>query len=176
MDALNQRPVELEDVGPGANQQLQPRVARSGIVDGYTRPPGAQGSQMDVERVVARKQLVLGQLDHDLTQIAGKHCGDLVREQGTSADIEGEKAPRRTAGHGQGHLDRLGLERGPEPAAVSLGEPKVRRTHRLGVQEAGERLVAGDAAGGQFDDRLEDRSHGVRAAEHLAHLGVLLRA
>ena len=61
----------------------------------------------------------------------------------------------------------------PSPKPAGLGEPHRDRT-RGGGAEAAQRLVAGDPAGGQLDDGLEDRRQGVAAGQHV--LDVTARA
>jgi hypothetical protein len=65
------------------------------------------------------------------------------------------------------------LEHGAEPAALRLREPQMRRA-LPGRGEAGQRLVAGDAAGGDLHDRLEDGDDRRRGRQHGLDLAPLL--
>ena len=141
-----ERAVELEDVGLDADELLQPRVAGAGVVDGDPRAARAQRGELDVERVVGRES------SSSVSSITMS-----LRSSGSTAATSGETSaagltlsvrnvPAGRPGTASATLDRARLERGAEPAAARLREPHVGRADRLGVQEARERLVAGDAA------------------------------
>ena len=163
MCAVDQRAVELEDVGRDADQLLQARVAGAGVVERHPGAAAAQGGELGLQLARGAEQLVLGQLDHDPAQVVRERLADRRRQQRARGDVEREIGALRPARSGQRAGQRQRLQLGPEPDPVGLGEPLVRAAARLDV-EAGERLVAAGAARGELDDRLEDDPDGVRSA------------
>ena len=81
MRAVHQRAVELEDVGGDADDLLQARVARAGVVERDPRAAGAQRGELGLELALGPEQLVLGQLDHDPGEVVGQHGAHRRGEQ-----------------------------------------------------------------------------------------------
>ena len=161
--AVHQRAVDLEDVGRDADQLLQAGVAGAGVVERDAGAARAQLGEARLERLLGREQLVLGELDDHVGEVGGQDVGHGRREQRAGADVEGQERARRAVRDGERGAQRERLELGAEAAAVGLGEPLVGPADGLAV-DAGERLVAADAAGGELEHRLEDHVHRVVAA------------
>ena len=111
-------------------------------------------------------------------EIVGQRGAHLGREQRARADVEREERPLGPAVRAQRRAQRRGLERRPEPGAVRLVEPLVGRAERA-VGHPRQRLVAGDAAGGELQHGLEhrhDRALARRAAPRPRRAGRRPRA
>ena len=173
VDAGDERAVDLDDVRAHADELLEAGVARAGVVERDPRAAGPQRGQRELERAVLVEGLVLGQLDHDPVEVARERVVDLGREQPGGRDVEREERPGGPVGDGERGAHRARLEHGAQPAAVRLREPQVRRAvPRRG--EAGQRLKAGDAAGGDLHHRLEDRDDRRGGRQHRLDLAPLL--
>ena len=172
VDAVHERAVELQDVGRDADDLLQARVAVARVVERDPRAAGAQRVELAVERRLGREQLVLRELDDDPREVLRQHGAHLVRDERARAHVEGEERPLRPAARPQRGAQRGRLERRAEPDAVRLVEPLVGRPERA-VGHPGERLVAGDAARGQLEHRLEERDDRVLARQQRLDLGPL---
>ena len=118
--------VELDDVGLHPHQLLEAGVAGAGVVDRDPRAALAQVGDRLLERVVVGHDLVLGDLDHDLVQVAAQGpLHDRGRER-RRADVERQVGAEGATERLQRRADRHRLELGAEPAAVRQGEPDVR--------------------------------------------------
>ena len=118
--AVDERAVELEDVGRDADQLLQAGVAGARVVERDARAAGAQRGQPSSSALLGAEQLVLGQLDHDTRErSSGSAACTTAGEQRARADVEREE--------GAGGAARDG-ERGAQ------GEPpRARRRGRRGA-------------------------------------------
>ena len=125
--AVDQRAVELEDVGRDPDDLLQARVARAGVVERDPRAAGAQRGQLGLELALGAEQLVLGELDR---RSRSGPRGSAART-GAESSARGETLTRQegalgAAGHRQRGAQRERLELLAEPDAVRLREPLVR--------------------------------------------------
>ncbi len=161
--AVHERAVDLEDVRRDADHLLEPGVAGAGVVERDARAALAQLGQARLERLLGREQLVLGELDDHVGEVGGQDVGDRRRQQRAGADVERQERADGPARHRERGAQGERLELGAEAGAMGLGEPLVGTPHGLAV-DAGERLVAADAAGGELEHRLEDHVHRVLAA------------
>ena len=88
MDPVDQRPVELDQVGAQAHELLESGVAGAHVVD---RDPGAHGTQPrqgGLETSPLGHQLVLGDLDHDVGEVVGQGLPGLRRGQRRLAEVD----------------------------------------------------------------------------------------
>jgi len=89
-NAVDQRTVEFDDVGPDAHELLQPRVAGAGVVDGDATAAGPDLRQRDLERRVVGRGLVLGDLDHQIAHVARERLQDDWGRERRRACVEGQ--------------------------------------------------------------------------------------
>jgi hypothetical protein len=170
IDPVDERAVELDHVGLEAHDALEAGVAGAGVVNRHTGAALAQRREQRGEIGVVLDKLMLGDLDDDVVERAVERGLDLGRGQRRRADVEGQVGTRRPARAVEREAQRAGLERRPQARAPGLGEPGVGgAAHRRA--EAGERLVAGDAAGRERGDRLEDHLEPLGLVEERGDLG-----
>ena len=154
-DAVDDRAVELDDVGTGQDDVAQRGEARPDVVDRQPHASRAQRCERVVERGVVEDPVVLGQLEDDpVEREAGQEQRAARRHQGGRRHVHGDVARDRAQVVG-GALEGEQLQRVPAPDAVGLLEADVRRTTPLGGEPA-EGLRADPVAALQVDDRLED--------------------
>jgi hypothetical protein len=155
VDAADQLGSDLHDVRSQPVQVTQAREAGTGVVHRHAHAGPSQVGQRLGERVVGRDAQVLGQLEHDAVRrqslerpLTRGRADDLRRH------VDGEVARRRQLVESpRGHPHRQHLQLRTETDLGGLGEPPVRRSHRLGA-EPGQRLGAEQVAVLQTDDGL----------------------
>ena len=152
---------------------LQPRVAGAGVVD---RDQGA-AVRAAPRRAPARVSSS-GTNSCSVISItsplrsAGKRLGHRLRGEGRGADVQRQVGPiGRPTGSSAARIAAASSS-GPEAAAVSLREPRLRRAPRR-AREARQRLVSDQVPAGQVDDRLEDRLDRLRLRDQGGDLGRL---
>ena len=172
--AVDQRAVELEDVGRDPDHLLQARVARSGVVEGDQRTTPAQLGERGLQLALGAEHLVLGEFDHDPRQVLRERALDRRGQQRARREVEREERAVGTVRDLERgpHGERFELV--PETDPVRLREPLVRAAARLDV-DAGEGLIAAGAARGELHDGLDDDLDRARAArQQLRDLVALL--
>jgi hypothetical protein len=119
-------------------------------------PRPAQLGEAGLERAVLRRELVLGDLDDHVGEVARQARAHERRGQRRRRAVQRQVRAVRAVGRAQRGGQGDGLELRAEAAAGRLVEEGVGRAAVL-AREARERLVADQAARGELDDRLEDR-------------------
>jgi len=76
MEVLDERAVDLDDLGSHQRHVPQPGITGAGVVERDSRAARAQGRQLIVEAHDVGDQLLLGDLDHDAVEIGGQHVLD----------------------------------------------------------------------------------------------------
>ena len=123
--AVDQRAVELEDVGRDADDLLQAGVARAGVVERDARAAGAQRGQLGLELALGAEQLVLGELDDDADEVVRQRRHARARRAARAADVDGQERAVRAAGSRERGAQGQRLELLAEADAVRLREPLV---------------------------------------------------
>ena len=172
MDRLGQVAVELDDVRAHPHHLAQARVAGSGVVERDSGATLAKVAEDVGECIVVVDELVLGDLEDDVREVRRQGLGHRLGGDRRGAHVEGEVGPDRSPHGLERRPQRRRLELRSEAAAVSLGEPGVRRAAGR-AREAGECLVADQVTAGQCDHRLEDRPHRARMLEQRRDLAGL---
>ena len=159
LDPVDERLVELDDLGAELQHVAEAGVARTGVVDGQVRAGGRPRLHGPAHRLVVEDDLGLAQLEdqagHHLARHEVEHPGV---EQHRRRQVHEQPRPSRWEPRGQRRLEAQQLELGPDAGGRGGRQPHVRPG--LGqVLHAGQGLVPDDRAVAHRDDRLEHGLH-----------------
>ncbi|HEX3510490.1 MAG TPA: hypothetical protein VHT27_05255 [Solirubrobacteraceae bacterium] len=155
-DPVNQRAIDLDEVGPQLEDVAQRCVPRARVVDGDPEPLSAQRGELVEQRRVVVDHGVLGDLDDQLRErqvIPGVGAaGEL--EQRVRSDVDREELPTAEFGDdAPGLTDHEAFEFESQSDGLCRGEGLIGRPERL--PEARERLDSGARSPVQVHDRLQ---------------------
>jgi hypothetical protein len=161
--ALDQRQVELEDVGLDQRDQGEGVRVGSEVVDRdqVAAVPDAVAVAEQPGRLVGQRPL--RELDHRLERQGAQHRDELVihRQVGSDArlDVDEHQAgvAAGVAGSGQAEDAADQVELGQHPGCARSTEQRSRGLQRRALRATRQDLAAHEFAGAQVDDRLVER-------------------
>ena len=158
--AVHQRPIRLDDVGAQGSHPVELANAGAEIVQSDGCTPRAKPRYGVGESSAVDVLKVFGELHHNGVE-AGRHPRpEPTGGEGTRGGVDVEGLTNRSIGNCEGSGYSRGLEEVPVSVKVCQAEDSPRVVGRS--VEAGERLVPGDSARGDVDDRLQhdaERGH-----------------
>ena len=115
IDLVDEIAVDLDDVRAHPHELLEPGVAGAGVVDGDHRSALAQVGDRGGERLVVGDELVLGDLDDQSLEVAGRVPPDDVGAERRGTDVD-RQVCRRMSGRAGSRAARM--------AAASSSAPR----------------------------------------------------